>query len=147
MHAFEARQARATVLRDLLETTRLRAGELSPEVTAKLPGDAGKHVGETLAQVLRQPELRIEDLRTPIERDLRTPAREPLAQPWLDLLATIPATDPLPAALRNEWRAVETEAKYGGYLAQQQRSIDRLKAAEDNNGRLMNRRARVGAGL
>ena len=124
--AYEARQARAAILRDLLETTRLRSGELSPEISAKLPGDAAKHAGETLAQVLRQPELRIEDLRTPIERELRKPARAAVAALWLDL----PATDPLPTTVRNEWRAVETEAKYGGYLAQQQRSIDRLKAAE-----------------
>jgi len=128
--AYTDRQARAALLRDLLETTRLRAGELSPEVIETLPGDAGKHVGDSLAQVLRQPELRIEDLRPTIERELRTPARATVAQPWLDTLGTVPPLAPLPAALRNEWRAVETEAKYGGYLAQQQRSIDRLKAAE-----------------
>ena len=36
----------------------------------------------------------------------------------------------LPSWVRNEWRAVETEAKYGGYLDQQRRSIEKLKAAE-----------------
>ena len=128
-HAYQNRQARASILRDLLETTRLRANELSPDTAAKLPGDVSKHAGETLAQVLRQPELRIEDLRTPIERELSTPARSVVAAPWLSL----PAADPLPTTVRNEWRAVETEVKYGGYLAQQQRSIDRLKAAEGHH--------------
>ena len=128
--AYEARQARATILREILEATRLRTGELSAETVAKLPGDVNKHAGETLAQVLRQPELRMEDLRPVLERELRTPSRAIVAEPWLDLLASVPRDGRLPAALRNEWRAIETEAKYGGYLAQQQRSIDRLKAAE-----------------
>jgi tRNA uridine 5-carboxymethylaminomethyl modification enzyme len=36
----------------------------------------------------------------------------------------------LPAILRNEARAVETEIKFAGYLDQQRKSIDKLKAAE-----------------
>jgi tRNA uridine 5-carboxymethylaminomethyl modification enzyme len=36
----------------------------------------------------------------------------------------------LPASVRNELKAVETEIKYAGYLAQQKRSIERLKKAE-----------------
>ena len=34
------------------------------------------------------------------------------------------------AALRNEARAVETEIKFAGYLDQQKKSIEKLKAAE-----------------
>ena len=34
------------------------------------------------------------------------------------------------SALRNEARAVETEIKFAGYLEQQKRSIEKLKAAE-----------------
>jgi len=34
------------------------------------------------------------------------------------------------AVLRNEARAVETEIKFAGYLEQQRKSIDKLKAAE-----------------
>ncbi len=34
------------------------------------------------------------------------------------------------AVLRNEARAVETEIKFAGYLEQQKKSIDKLKAAE-----------------
>jgi tRNA uridine 5-carboxymethylaminomethyl modification enzyme len=36
----------------------------------------------------------------------------------------------IPAEVRNELKSVETEIKYSGYLEQQQRSIDRLKKAE-----------------
>ena len=36
----------------------------------------------------------------------------------------------LPSALRNDLKSVETEIKYAGYLQQQQKSIDRLKKAE-----------------
>jgi tRNA uridine 5-carboxymethylaminomethyl modification enzyme len=36
----------------------------------------------------------------------------------------------LPSSARNELKSVETEIKYAGYLEQQQRSIERLKKAE-----------------
>ena len=39
-------------------------------------------------------------------------------------------TNALPAVLRNEARAVETEIKFAGYLDQQKKSIEKLKAAE-----------------
>ena len=126
--AFEARQARAAMLRDLLETTRLHPGDLDPALEARLPGDATKLIGQPLAQVLRRPELRIEDLQPLITHALQTDSRKNLAESWLAALAPSPAT--LPTWLRNEWRAVETEVKYGGYLDQQRRSIDKLKAAE-----------------
>jgi tRNA uridine 5-carboxymethylaminomethyl modification enzyme len=40
---------------------------------------------------------------------------------------------PLAAQVRNELKSVETEIKYAGYLHQQQRSIDRLKKAEQRS--------------
>jgi len=66
--------------------------------------------------------------------------REFLAQE--PLLAEFPPASPgsrqpaekrtalLPAILRNEARAVETEIKFAGYLEQQKKSIEKLKAAE-----------------
>ena len=122
---YEARQARAQVLREVLERVRLRAADLTPEMVAKIPGDATRQVGETLAQVLRQPELRIEELRAVLLRELALAGS--VVAPWVGALAE---GGSLPTAVRNEWRAVETEVKYGGYLLQQQRSIERLKAAE-----------------
>ncbi len=121
---FEARRARAERLREVLETTRLRAGEMSAEMAARIPGDASRQVGETLAQVLRQPEMRVEELRGVLGRAV---AMEEVFRPWREV---VEGRGELPAAVRNEWRAVETEVKYGGYLLQQQRSIERLKAAE-----------------
>jgi tRNA uridine 5-carboxymethylaminomethyl modification enzyme len=37
------------------------------------------------------------------------------------------------AQARNELKSVETEIKYAGYLQQQQRSIERLKRAEERS--------------
>ena len=37
---------------------------------------------------------------------------------------------PLPTAVRNELKSIETEIKYSGYLEQQTKSIERLKKAE-----------------
>ena len=37
---------------------------------------------------------------------------------------------PLPAEIRNELKAVETEIKYSGYLDQQSKAIERLKRSE-----------------
>jgi tRNA uridine 5-carboxymethylaminomethyl modification enzyme len=122
---FEARQARAAMLRNLLETTRLHAGDLPSALEGRLPGDISRLIGQPLAQVLRRPELRIEDLQPLLKRELEPKA---LAAPWLAALTATAGT--LPAWLRNEWRAVETEAKFGGYLDQQRRSIEKLKAAE-----------------
>ena len=131
--AYEAKQARAAMLRTLLDSTRLREGGLPEEALARLPGDTAKLLGMPLAQVLRRPELRIEDLRPVLQAALAEHARAqiaepPTAEPWLRALASSPAA--LPGWVRNEWRAVETEVKYGGYLDQQRRSIDKLKAAE-----------------
>jgi tRNA uridine 5-carboxymethylaminomethyl modification enzyme len=53
--------------------------------------------------------------------------------PWLEALPNEDkeaAVDPLRGMAWNELRAVETEIKYAGYLAQQRRSIEKLKAAE-----------------
>ena len=75
--------------------------------------------GQTFAQALKRPELRIERL-TPALRDRL------LANPQLASYAE----EPMPSRVRNELRAVETEIKYAGYLDQQRRSIDKLKRAE-----------------
>jgi tRNA uridine 5-carboxymethylaminomethyl modification enzyme len=63
--------------------------------------------------------------------------RETLAQePLLADLSAALALNPdqnvkgLPAVFRNEARAVETEIKFAGYLEQQKKSIEKLKAAE-----------------
>jgi len=87
--------------------------------------DFASALGQTLAQLLKRPEIAIEQL-APVLRQLapelfeheqiRVDPREPVA--------------PLSCSVRNEFKSVETEIKYEGYLLQQQRSIERLKKAE-----------------
>jgi tRNA uridine 5-carboxymethylaminomethyl modification enzyme len=88
------------------------------------PCDLSSAVGQPLAQLLKRPEIIIEQL-APIlqgivpgffERD--SPAN------------STSAAGTLSSAVRNELKSVETEIKYAGYLDQQQRAIDRLKKAE-----------------
>jgi tRNA uridine 5-carboxymethylaminomethyl modification enzyme len=75
-------------------------------------------VGQTLAQLLKRPEIGIEQL-VPVLRDVTD--HWPLT------------TDQVSAAVRNELKSVETEIKYEGYLLQQERAIERLKRAEQRN--------------
>jgi tRNA uridine 5-carboxymethylaminomethyl modification enzyme len=83
--------------------------------------DLSSAVGQPLAQLLKRPEIMIEDL-FPILRTLSPNSFADDRRPT--------ANDALPAALRNELKSVETEIKYEGYLQQQQRAIERLKKAE-----------------
>ena len=120
---YEARQSRAANLKHHLETTRLDARTLSPEVLAKLDGNPDNLSGQTLAEFLKRPEVSILDLSSetgcPIHR---APGDEWDGPAQLSPLAR--------AAQRNELRAVETEIKYAGYLTQQLRSISKMKRAE-----------------
>ncbi len=118
---YEARQSRAEALTALLETTRVDARKLTPELLAKLGSDNahGQLNNQTLAEFLRRPELSADDV-LPLLADALN--KETFAA-WHD-----PAT--LPATIRNEQRAVATELKYAGYLSQQQRSIAKMKRAE-----------------
>jgi tRNA uridine 5-carboxymethylaminomethyl modification enzyme len=115
---FLHKQARAKSLRECLETTRLTASALEQLAAPSVPSDA---LGSTLAQLLKRPEVRIEHL-LPLVRE-RVPAffeKEilPLSQ--------------LSAMLLSELKAVETEIKYAGYLSQQEKSIERLRKAEQH---------------
>src|SRR5260370_24525896 len=66
-----------------------------------------------------------------IEPVLRAVRDQLLTDPLLAHLVNLPEADPVArAAMRNEARAVETEIKFAGYLDQQKKSIEKLKAAE-----------------
>jgi tRNA uridine 5-carboxymethylaminomethyl modification enzyme len=111
---YEARQARAAELKERLETTRLDAKRLAPEVLAKLDGSPENLSGQLLAEFLKRPEVSIFDL--PIE----------LGAPCLDSERWEGAAQPFERATRrNELRAVDA-----GYLTQQLRSIGKMKRAE-----------------
>jgi tRNA uridine 5-carboxymethylaminomethyl modification enzyme len=102
---------------------------LAPEVAGVDGGiDLSAALGQSLAQLLKRPEITIERL-VPLLRDL---APEFFATVFAnDQRPT--ASDALPSSIRNELKSVETGIKYEGYLLQQQRAIDRLKKAEQRN--------------
>jgi tRNA uridine 5-carboxymethylaminomethyl modification enzyme len=134
----EAKQLRLHEMKLLLEKTKL-TGELSAQIAAfaplsqDLPSHLSSALGQPLAQLLKRPEITIEQL-APALRELapeffrRPTDHQPLAP---DPVTTDHlTTHHLSSEVRNELKSVETEIKYAGYLDQQQRAIDRLKKAE-----------------
>jgi hypothetical protein len=175
-----------------IQKTRV-SGPLPRDLQAKLNGDVA---GKTYAELLRRPEVTVEDLVPLLQReqpDFFSRKAEPdtrgaealVAQPFVaqafqpvqrssstrvaqgsspvrdasnydfsptahtvateaaateaELDSVLPAfrfeakaasESTVSAELRNELKSVETEIKYSGYLEQQQRSIERLKKAE-----------------
>jgi tRNA uridine 5-carboxymethylaminomethyl modification enzyme len=88
-------------------------------------GELSAAAGQTYAQLLKRPEITIENL-VPLLRELDPEffdREEIRANPGESVAA-------LSSEIRNELKSVETEIKYEGYLLQQQRAIDRLKKAE-----------------
>jgi len=79
--------------------------------------------GQTYAQLLRRPEITIDDL-VPVCRRL---APEFFVHDDFD---GSPEDRPLPRAIWVELKSVETAVKYAGYLQQQDKAIERLKKAE-----------------
>ncbi len=81
-------------------------------------------LGQSLAQLLKRPEIAIETL---------VPALRELGPDFFGELSSVtPVTSvvKISSSIRNELKSLETEIKYAGYLDQQQRAIDRLKKAE-----------------
>jgi len=88
------------------------------------PYDLASAVGQPLAQLLKRPEITIEQL-APILREL-VPGFFERDSPADSASSAVR----LSSEIRNELKSVETEIKYAGYLDQQQRAIERLKKAE-----------------
>jgi tRNA uridine 5-carboxymethylaminomethyl modification enzyme len=140
----QAKQVRLEGMKRLLEQTKLTSKMLGGRGRLPLRGsisfpaagspatatinetqetnDLSAAIGQPLAQLLKRPQISIEQL-APILRDLA---------PDFFNSATAPTTDEtlLSSRARNDLKSIETEIKYAGYLSQQQRSIDRLKKAE-----------------
>ena len=127
---FQEKQERLAKLKKLLEGTRITAElldhchseERSDEESAV--ADSTTIVGQTGAQILKRPEVKVEQL-VPILREL-TPeffARDSSVTPVVKLSSEV----------RNELKSVETEIKYEGYLLQQQRAMERLKKSEQHS--------------
>jgi tRNA uridine 5-carboxymethylaminomethyl modification enzyme len=125
---YERKQARMAVLERLLTTRKVDAVGLAGAGFGALTATAGL----TWAQLLKRPEVTIEPVLGAMREAV---AQEPLladisAVLALELGESTVAAPALPAVLRNEARAVETEIKFAGYLDQQKKSIAKLKAAE-----------------
>jgi tRNA uridine 5-carboxymethylaminomethyl modification enzyme len=91
--------------------------------------------GDLFAQLLKRPATTIEQLLPALLPRLQT---NPAFAPWLTAISSAsslrstlyPLSPALPAWVRNELKTVETTIKFAGYLAQQQRSMARLRADE-----------------
>jgi tRNA uridine 5-carboxymethylaminomethyl modification enzyme len=92
------------------------------EATAISNSGLSAATGQTLAQLMKRPEITIEQL-VPILKELA---------PEFFARETSPASSvvELSSQVRNELKSVETEIKYEGYLLQQQRAMERLKKSE-----------------
>jgi tRNA uridine 5-carboxymethylaminomethyl modification enzyme len=129
---YERKQARMAVLSKFLTTGKVDSERLAAAGFAELPATAGL----TWAQLLKRPEVTIEPVLAAMRETL---AEEPLLAELSAALARHSNQDAdsegasLPSVLRNEARAVETDIKFAGYLEQQKKSIEKLKAAESVN--------------
>jgi tRNA uridine 5-carboxymethylaminomethyl modification enzyme len=115
-----AKQERASAMQKVLESSKADLEKL----TQTLPGKAASFSnasGQTYAQLLKRPELVIEDF-APVLREL--------LPSFFEACESGGGTQ-LSSQARNELKSIETEIKYAGYLQQQQRSIERLKKAEE----------------
>jgi tRNA uridine 5-carboxymethylaminomethyl modification enzyme len=136
---FEAKQQRLDEVRQILERTKVTSAiaekiedalpvSSMPTASSGTAVDLSSAVGQPLTQLLKRPEITIEQLAT-ILNELIPSFFERSSNPDLPANTSVPP-HPLSSEVRNELKSVETEIKYAGYLDQQQRAIDRLKKAE-----------------
>ena len=143
---FEAKQRRLEEVKQALERTKVTAAMAERVGTAALgcpversstaftgsgttPQDLSSAIGQPLAQLLKRPEIIIEQL-APLLRNLAPGFFERSSSANSAASAVNVSDVHLSSEVRNELKSVETEIKYAGYLDQQQRAIDRLKKAE-----------------
>jgi tRNA uridine 5-carboxymethylaminomethyl modification enzyme len=120
--AYELKQIRMDALNRLLNTRRVNEKDLAAAGLGAISGTAG----QTWAQLLKRPEVTIDpvlvSLHDALQSDQNPLLAEYAAQSEDDTVAR--------STIRNEAKAVETEIKFAGYLDQQRKSIEKLKAAE-----------------
>ncbi len=120
---YEARQGRMGRLKTLLTTRKVDAAGLAVAV----PGlEFASVAGHTWAMLLKRPEVEIGAVLRALEAEL---VADDELRPLVDATAAA-GEGQLASQPKNEARAVETEIKFAGYLEQQKKSIERLKAAE-----------------
>ncbi len=138
---FEAKQRRLEEVKQTLERTKVTAAmaeaiESSPDdesgraaldldgrgrPSPHEPSDLSAAIGQSLAQMLKRPEITIEQL---------APVLNDLLPKFFERDSSVSSVVKLSSEIRNELKSVETEIKYAGYLEQQERAIERLKKAE-----------------
>jgi len=127
-----AKQERLLAVKRLLEKARVTS-QVIAEITKEAPAGAlcapdgtasnlMPTVGQTLAQLLKRPEVKIEFFATALRRLIPSFFEQNTLE--------VGQSTTLPTRLRNELKSVETEIKYAGYLDQQNKAIERLKKAE-----------------
>ncbi len=116
---FEEREIFRMAFGSLLNATKPAADDLR----AAGLGDLTSINGLGWAQLLKRPQVSLEPLLPFLLSGLKT-------QPALQHLAAAVEAGALTSALRNQVRTVETEIKFAGYLEQQRKSIEKMKAAE-----------------
>jgi tRNA uridine 5-carboxymethylaminomethyl modification enzyme len=141
---FQAKQERLSQMKKLLEGTRLTPEMLESmdkqtpsnvHVGTAAPGCPAEQslagfssaLGQTLAQLLKRPEVTVEHL---------VPILSRLAGTFFARTSAVPPVTSvvkLSSEVRNELKSVETEIKYEGYLLQQQRAMERLKKSEQHS--------------
>jgi len=123
--AFQAKQARQAVFAELLETTRLTEGDAT-RLSALEPAPSK---GDYLAQLLKRPTMTLDHVLSTL---LPRFHHNETMVPWVVALEAVDYENKgvLPAWVRNEMKTVEISIKFSGYLAQQRRSMDRLRRDE-----------------
>jgi len=143
---FEAKQQRLQEVKQVLERTKV-TGPMAERVGTAAFGcpaerssavfagsettqqDLSSAIGQSMAQLLKRPEIIIEQLAT-VLKDLLPRFFERTSSANSASSAVDASPLPLSSEIRNELKSVETEIKYAGYLEQQERAIERLKKAE-----------------
>jgi tRNA uridine 5-carboxymethylaminomethyl modification enzyme len=131
---FQSKQDRLVGLKKLMENTRLTPEMLmrchsekrrdeEPAVAGGALEAWGSAAGQTIAQLLKRPEVTVERL---------APVLKNLAPEFFDR-GSSSVSSVLSSEIRNELKSIETEIKYEGYLLQQQRAMERLKKAEQHS--------------
>jgi tRNA uridine 5-carboxymethylaminomethyl modification enzyme len=123
---FQAKQERLEKLKLLLETTRVTSAMLA-QISNQHLKESSPEIGTPLAQVLKRPEVTIEQL-VPVLAEL-SPEFFSRNNSAISALSAINIS----SEIRNELKTVETEIKYEGYLLQQQRAMERLKKSEEHS--------------
>jgi len=116
---YEQKQARMAALAQLLATKKVDSEGLA---IAAENIDFAAITGQTWAQLLKRPEVQIEQVLKALTPELK---HDSLLADLVEING-----ERLTSVPRNEARAVETEIKFAGYLEQQKKAIQKLKEAE-----------------